>query len=155
MLMGVTMVGVILFQVPVSWIADRFGKMATLLGCYGMVASGLLVMPWMADSLALAVLLFSFGACTGAMYPLGLSLLGDRVQESSLARAYSWYLAIECLGSVGGAAVMGVARDAWGETAMFGVGFSAVVGVLVIWIGLQFRAAPVIPANLDGQRKAA
>jgi MFS family permease len=136
-LMGVMMVGVILFQVPVSWLADRCGKTPTLLVCYGAVALGLIAIPWITNSLWLALVLFAFGACTGAMYPLGLSMLGDRMPEAGLARAYAWYLAIECIGSQAGAAAMGVARDEWGETAMFVVGLAAVVLVLTAWIGVR------------------
>ena len=130
MLMGVTMIGVICFQVPVAWLADRCGKTPMLLMCYAAVALGLLAIPWLSQSLLLAIGLFVFGACTGAMYPLGLSLLGDNMPEAALPRAYAWYLAIECVGSQAGAAAMGQARDLWGEAAMFAIGFAALVAVL-------------------------
>jgi MFS family permease len=137
-LMGVTMIGVIAFQVPVAWLADRWGKTPMLLVCYAAVALGLLAIPWLSQALVLALGLFIFGACTGAMYPLGLSLLGDNMPEAALPRAYAWYLAIECVGSQAGAAAMGKARDQWGETAMFAVGFAALVVVLAAWLGWQF-----------------
>lgn len=143
-LMGVTMIGVILFQVPVSWVADRWGKTPTLLGCYAVVSLGLLMIPWLPNSIWLAFALFAFGACTGAMYPLGLSLLSDRMPESGLARAYAWYLAVECVGSQAGAAAMGKARDLWGETAMFAVGLAALSIVLVTWAGLQMSRYRVL-----------
>jgi MFS family permease len=160
MLMGVTMLGVILFQVPVSWLADRYGKTPMLLACYVVVALGLVTIPWLSNSILLAIGLFCFGACSGAMYPLGLSLLGDRIPESGLARAYAWYLAIECVGSQAGSAIMGKARDDWGETAMFGVGLAAVAGVLAIWFGLRFilrgRLAETTPQGAkDNQCRAA
>ena len=130
-LMSVTMIGVILFQVPVSWLGDRFGKTPILLACYIVVVGGLAVIPWLTDSVWLAATLFAFGACTGAMYPLGLSLLGERIAASGLTRAYAWYLAIECIGSQTGAAAMGKTRELWGEEAMFGVGLAAILGVLI------------------------
>ncbi len=133
-LMGAMMAGVIVFQVPVSWLADRFGITLVLLGCYAAVALGLLGIPWLTGALPLAVGLFCFGACTGAMYPLGLSRLSDHLPECGLARAYAWYLAIECVGSQAGAAIMGKARDLWGESAMFTVGLAALLTVLVVWV---------------------
>jgi MFS family permease len=136
-LMSVTMIGVIAFQVPVGWLADRWGKTRMLLICYAAVGLGLLAIPWLSQALMLALGLFVFGACTGAMYPLGLALLGDNMPESALPRAYAWYLAIECVGSQVGAAAMGTARDQWGEAAMFAVGFAALVVVLTCWLGLQ------------------
>jgi MFS family permease len=158
-LMSVTMVGVILFQVPISWLADRFGKTPMLLCCYGAVALGLLVIPWLANPAALAITLFTFGACTGAMYPLGLALLGERMPESGLARAYAWYLAIECVGSQVGAAAMGKARNDWGESAMFGVGFAAVLLVLMIWffmrLFLRDRSATILPQPVGEDRQMA
>jgi cyanate permease len=129
-LMGVTTLGVILCQIPVSWLADRYGKTPMLLACYAVVVAGLVAIPWLSHWLVLAVGLFCFGACSGAMYPLGLALLSDRMPPSGLARAYAWYLAIECVGSQAGAAIMGKARNDWGETAMFGAGLAAVVGAL-------------------------
>ncbi len=144
MLMGATMVGVILFQIPISWFADRWGKTPTLLACYGVVAVGLLAIPLIGESTALAAMLFCFGACSGAMYPLGLALLGERTVESDLARAYAWYLAIECFGSQLGAAAMGQARDLWGESAMFHVGLAAVAGVLAFWFVIVFTKSSAV-----------
>lgn len=158
-LMSVTMVGVILFQVPVGWLADSYGKTPMLLGCYGVVTLGLLAIPWLTNPLWLALVLFAFGACTGAMYPLGLSLLSDRLPESGLARAYAWYLAVECIGSQAGAAAMGKARDLWGETSMFAVGLTAVVVVLVAWLALQMFQPRSVVISLSlpeaNQRQAA
>ncbi len=154
-LMSVTMVGVILFQLPVSWLADRYGKTPILLACYGIVLIGLLSIPWLTHSLLLAGVLFCFGACSGAMYPLGLSLLGDRMPAAGLARAYAWYLAIECVGSQAGAAAMGYARDHWGESAMFAVGAVAVCAVLAVWAGLQASSRRANTAAAPAQSRQA
>lgn len=133
-LMGLAMVGVIAFQVPVGWIADRFGRQPTLLACYGIALIGLLAVPVCESAVWLGVWLFLFGACSGAMYPLGLSLLGDTLPPGALARAYAWYMTMECVGSQMGAAAMGRARDAWGPSAMFVVAAVGLVGVLATWI---------------------
>lgn len=127
---GVTMVGVVLFQVPVGWLADRFGRTRILLLAYGMVVIGLAVLPMLELSWALPVCLFLFGAWCGAMYPVGLALLGEHTPTASLPRAYARYLAIECFGSQMGAAAMGKARDWWGEASMFLVGLAAVGAAL-------------------------
>jgi MFS family permease len=136
-LMGVTMAGVIVFQVPVSWLADRLGRMPVLLGCYVVVLAGLIFLPSCTISAWLPLWLFLVGACSGAFYPLGLALLGEGAAEERLPRLFAWYMAMECFGSQMGAALMGKARDWWGEGAMFAVGFAAVAGVLVGWLGLR------------------
>lgn len=158
--MAVTLIGVIVFQVPVAWLADRLGRTPLLLTCYAMAAVTLAALPWLQLSWALAVCLFFLGAWSGAMYPLGLALLGDRIPEANLARAYAWYMAMECVGSQIGAAAMGEARDRWGQASMFWVGFAAVVGVVASWavlVGVQrWRAAPSGAVGVqDTDRQAA
>jgi predicted MFS family arabinose efflux permease len=160
-LMVLTMAGVILFQVPVSWLADRFGRVPVLCLCYVVVGVALWVAPSCQSFVGLGLALFLFGGCTGAMYPLGLALLGERTPEASLARAYAWYLAIECLGSQLGAAAMGQARDRWGEASMFGVGLIAVLLVPAGWVVVRLKrqAAPIRDAqggvSAAGSRQAA
>jgi MFS family permease len=136
-MMGVTMIGVILFQVPVSWLADRRGRVPVLLGCYAVTLAGLALVPYCPGIVTLGCCLFAFGACSGAMYPLGLAILGEGLSESSLARGYAWYMAIECVGSLTGAPAMGAARDLWGDGAMFPVGATVVGLVVLVWFGLR------------------
>jgi MFS family permease len=138
-LMGVTMIGVIVFQIPVSWLADRLGRTRTLLACYAVVLATLLSLPWITSLILLGCLLFLLGACSGAMYPLGLSLLGNKISAGSLSRAFALYTMMECIGSPMGAAIMGSARDLWGGQAMFHVGAVALSVVLLTWIGVQIR----------------
>ena len=146
-LLGVTTVGVLLFQLPVSWLADRAGRVPVLLGCYAVVIAGLALAPICPNTATLATCLFIFGGCAGAMYPLGLALLGDRLPEATLARLYAWYLAMECVGSLMGPPVMGGAIDTWGGSAMFPVGIAAVVTVLIL-CGVARRAVSQVPETL-------
>lgn len=154
-LMGVMMVGVIAFQVPVAAVADRLGALPVLLACYAVVGGGLATIPLLTSGPWLAVVLFAFGACCGAMYPLGLTLLGTNESNGQAARAYSWYLAMECVGSQTGAAVMGQARDWWGEASMFAVGVAAVGVVLVPWLALRPRSSEAAAPEATATRRAA
>lgn len=131
-------VGVLLFQLPVAWLADRFGRTNVLLGCYAVVIVSLFLVP-LADAPAwLAVWLFLAGACSAAFYPLALALLGERVPESRLARANAWFLAVNCLGSLIGPGVCGAAMDLFGSRALFIAGLEAVLLVLAAWTGLRW-----------------
>ena len=154
LMMGIAMIGVILFQVPVGWLGDRLGRVPVLIGCYVCVIVGLLGAPVCTSPILLGICLFVFGACSGAMYPLGLSLLGDKLPAASLARAYSWYMAIECVGSQFGAAIMGKARDHWGGPAMFYVGTAALAAVLAMWVVVS-RAESADAMTTNDLRKAA
>ncbi len=148
--MGVTMVGVILFQVPVAWLADRWGSRNTLLACYACVIACLFAMPWLHAEPAwlLALGLFLFGACSGAMYPLGLALLGEGLPDNQLPHAYGRYMALECVGSMMGAAIMGWTRDLAGEASMFPVGLLAVLAVVLAWCAIQLRRGLFVVAPL-------
>ena len=139
-LMGGLMIGVILFQVPVAWLADRFGRAAVLGGCYAAVIGGLAWLPSCHGPVNLPVALLLVGACSGAFYPLGLAVLGERLPASGLARASAWYLAINCLGSVSGPVAAGAAMDGFGRHAMFFTGEAVVFLVLAVWVGLRLRA---------------
>jgi MFS family permease len=139
-LLGGTMVGVILFQVPVAWLADRYGRQRILLGCYAVVAGGLICMPLSAGSGWLGIWLFLLGACSSAFYPLGLALMGERVSGFGLARANAWYLALNCLGSLIGPVLTGKAMDLFGKSALFAVGEGAVLLVLAAWGLTALRA---------------
>jgi len=133
------MIGAILFQVPVAWLADRMGRTPVLLACYGVTVTGLLFLSICADSLWLRLWLFLVGACSGAFYPLGLAILGEKLPGPRLARANAWFLGINCCGSLFGPVITGAAMDYFGKPAMFAVAAAAVVGILIIWIATQRR----------------
>jgi MFS family permease len=129
-LLGGTMIGVIVFQVPVAWLADHLGRLTVLFACYAVVAVGLLAVPLSSHAGWIAAWLFLLGACSSAFYPLGLALLGERTPPSQLARANAWYLALNCLGSLVGPVVAGRAMDLFNKHALFAVGEGAVLFVL-------------------------
>jgi MFS family permease len=139
-LLGGTMIGVILVQVPVAWLADRLGRVAVLFACYGVVAVALMVMPFSFGLVGLGLCLFLLGACSSAFYPLGLALLGERVRAAGLARANAWYLGLNCLGSLTGPLIMGRAMDRFGKPALFAVGEGAVLLVMVSWALLTWHS---------------
>jgi MFS family permease len=151
------MVGVILFQVPVGWLAERLRRTRVLLGCFVVTVAGLACLPFCTVTVTLAAMMFLVGACSGAFYPLGLAILGERLPPSSLARAGAWFLAINCLGSITGPAVTGAAMDWFGRRALFAAGEAAVVLVLLAALLARWRAARDVPrpAALDGSRREA
>lgn len=132
-LMGALLAGVMLAQLPLAWLADRAGRLRVLLGCHALLLAGLLAVPAVGPTAALAGGLFVLGACCGALYPLGLALLGERVPAAGLARANACYLACNCAGSLSGPLVMGLAIDRYGLAALFATGAVALVVVLAGW----------------------
>src|SRR5262249_44832457 len=88
---------------------------------------------WPGSVAWLAFWLFVAGACSGALYPLGLALLGERTLPASMSRASAWFLAINCAGSLTGPVVAGVAMDLFGRAALFVAGGGALGAVLAAW----------------------
>jgi len=152
------MIGVILMQVPVAWLADRLGRARVLLGCHLVVLAGLIALPFCSGHIVLPVCLFLIGACSGAFYPLGLSLLGEQVREAALARATACYLALNCLGSLVGPIVTGIVMDSYGKLAMPAGGIVACLTVLTAWLVLREPCGSVnapVCYTYRGPRKAA
>jgi MFS family permease len=132
-LVGGLFTGVLVAQLPVGWLADRVGRGRALLACHGVLLLGLIMVP-LGPGWLLFAGLFVLGATCGALYPLGLSLLGERVPADALDRANAYYLAANCAGSLSGPLVIGLAVERWGLAALFAVG--AAVLVVVVAAGL-------------------
>jgi MFS family permease len=146
-LMSGLMIGVILAQVPVAWLADRFGRAGILAACNVLTLVGLVGLLFPSGTTWLAICLFVAGACSGAFYPLGLALLGDRVPASGLVRANGWYLAINSLGSLAGPILAGLAMDRFGRPSLFVVGVVAVGLVFATWLALEAKLRLWPPQN--------
>jgi MFS family permease len=148
-LMSGIMMGVILFQVPVAWLADRLGRTAVLLACYAVTAGALAALALGIGWPGLTVCLFLAGACSGAFYPLGLAVLGEQMPACSLSRASAWYLAINCIGSWIGPTVAGTAMEWTGNQGMFLTGEAAVLGVVLVWAVRRIAEWRERPAVID------
>jgi len=132
-LMGVIMIGVIAFQVPVAWLADRLGRTFVLVCCYIVTVGCLAVLNAGVGLVMLTICLFFTGACSSAFYPLGLSILGERTLARGLARTSAWFLGINCIGSLIGPVAAGGAMDLFGKNAIFASGEAAVLLIILPW----------------------
>jgi MFS family permease len=139
LLVGGLFAGVILCQVPLAWLADSLGRLRVLIGCHLLLLAALVSVPCSPGTPLLALSLFLLGTCCGALYPLGLALLGDRVPPAGLARANACYLASNCAGSLCGPVLFGVVIDLFGQPSQFLAGTVAVAGVLGLAIAASRR----------------
>jgi MFS family permease len=145
-LMGGLMMGVILAQGPLAWLADRLGRTMVLASCNVTALIGVCCLSWPGGLPWLAFWLFVVGACSGAFYPLGLALLGERTPPEGMSRAGSWFLAINSLGSMTGPVVAGYVNDWFGRKSLFVTGCAALSAVLAIWVLLSVWRRPHGPA---------
>lgn len=132
-LLAALFLGVVLVQLPGAFLADRLGLRPSLVACHALVLTGLALLPFCRAILPLALLLGLVGSASALLYPLGLALVGERVPASALTTANSWYLASNCLGSLTGPWVLGLAMDRWGQQSFFLTGIVAGVLVLSAW----------------------
>jgi MFS family permease len=157
-LVGTLFVGVVLAQLPVAWLADRLGRLRIVIGCHAILLVGLVATSFCQAPVPLAVCLFLLGACCGALYPLGLALLGERVPSAGLARANAWYLACNCAGSLTGPWLCGKTIDRFGQRAQFVTCLASlflVLGTWLAWSVLRRKTTPIPSSTSDRQRSAA
>jgi MFS family permease len=154
-LIGVILVGVIGFQLPIAWLADHFGRERMLLACFALVAVGLAVIPHLGRGFTLSAWLFVVGVCSGALYPLGLALLGERLPAVEIPRANAWYLSVNCGGCLVSPVVSGPVMTWWGRAGMFYVGLFVVISVVALWALVTLRRPPASadrpPARATGR----
>ena len=148
-LMGSLFAGVILAQLPLAALADRLGRLRVLLLCHALVLAGLAFVPFTRPMLLLGGWLFLLGAGCGALYPLGLALLGERTQPSGLAKANAWYLACNCAGSLSGPVLLGLAIDVFGLRSQFALCAAAVALVVAAWAVLPGPAPARMSKAMD------
>jgi MFS family permease len=150
-LMGGLVLGVLLAQAPVAWLADRLGRTTVLAACNFVTLLGVCCLLLPGGVSWLAFWLFVVGACSGAFYPLGLALLGERTPPEGMSQAGSWFLAINSLGSVTGPVIAGAVMDWFGRATLIVTGGGALTLVLAVWALLGiFRRTPgaaVVPAG--------
>src|SRR5207253_11461360 len=106
---------------------------------------------------AMAPCLFLAGACSGAFYPLGLAILGERLPRLAIPRASACFLAINCIGSVVGPVLTGRTMELLGNPAIFLSGLAAVLLVVVIWAFIRVYkfliSSQAAPENAVAERE--
>ena len=132
--LGTILVGVLICQVPIGWLADQAGRERVLVCCFVIVAVGLAFAPFADHEIGLPIWLFVIGVFSGALYPLGLALLGERLPANEIPRANAWYLGINCFGSLVSPPVSGSVMDSFGPSSVFWTAEAVIVGVIVLWL---------------------
>jgi MFS family permease len=104
--------GAIVLQVLIGWLSDRVSRLAALrlCGVVGLLgAIALIGMP--ASSLALFALLLVWGGIASGIYPVALSMAGDRFRGGELVSVNAAIIMAYGLGALVGPALGGSAMD--------------------------------------------
>ena len=114
--LSVFVVGNVLLQWPIGWLADHADRRAVLAGCA--LASAVLVIVLSmvpAQSLAVLAVIGLWGGLSFAIYPVGLALLGLSLGAGDMARANTAFSMLYILGGLVGRPLAGAAMDAVGD----------------------------------------
>jgi MFS family permease len=113
-LVTVFLVGNVLLQLPISSLADRFGRRRVLAFCGASSVIGpLLLTSFLSTPWLLWPLLLLWGGTMYGFYAQGIALLGDSYPTEDLAAANSVFVVVYCLGGLVGPSLGGLAMDWW------------------------------------------
>jgi len=142
-LLSLFLIGNLLFQLPIGWLADKVNRRMVLAVCAGISAVGPIVVALLADDLLLAALpLLIWGGTAWSLYSIALAMLGDRFDGTALATANAAFVIAFELANVVGPPTAGAALEIWPPHGL--IAFMAAAGaiyfVIVVARGLTNRS---------------
>jgi MFS family permease len=109
-------IGNVVLQWPIGWMADHLDRRAVLAGCTAASAILVVVLPVVsAQSPAIIGVIMLWGGISFAIYPVGLALLGQHFNGGDIARANTAFSMIYIVGGLIGRPLAGAAMDAVGD----------------------------------------
>ncbi len=109
-------IGNVILQWPIGWMADHLDRRAVLAGCTAVSAGLVMLLPAVsAQSPAIIGVIMLWGGISFAIYPVGLALLGQRFNGGDIARANTAFSMMYILGGLIGRPLAGAAMDAVGD----------------------------------------
>ncbi len=112
---GMLVIGNVLFQYPVGWLADHMSRRWLLLGLALLTVAGCLALPAAIESSVLLwPLLVFWGAMAFGVYPVALAELGDRFSGALLLAGNAAFALMWGVGGLVGAPVAGAAMQVFG-----------------------------------------
>ena len=133
--------GVLFFQIPLGWVADKTDRRGTLIAIAAVAALGP-VLVWMAGThlgWLLPILFIQSGIASG-LYTVGLSLLGERFTGGRIAAANAAFIFAYGLGSLLSPPAAGVAMDGFGPAGLLVV-LGGTAGAYLLFLAVTHRKA--------------
>jgi len=139
LMLTVLIVGNVLLQIPIGWLADRFSRRYLLSWlAFATVAGCILLVWWIEGSTLIWPMLFVWGAVAFGTYTIAMIDLGDRFSGALLLAGNSAFGVMWGLGGIIGPSVSGVAMDLVGPE-----GLPLTLGVVFAILGLGACSMPL------------
>jgi len=108
-------IGNLVLQLPIGWIADRLPRLGVLLACVLASAVSAAILPFVgASPWTMWPLLVIWGGIAFGIYTVGLTILGQRFAAGDMARANAAFIMLYTVGSLVGPPISGAAMDIFG-----------------------------------------
>ena len=133
-------IGSIVLQFPIGWLADYIERMHTLLACAFAGGIAAIILPFsIGTDWLMWVSLFVIGGTVVSLYTIPLTILGDRYRGGELAAAVSLIAMTLAVGSTFGPLIGGGAIEAWDPYGLNLVIIGAYCMVLALALVLGIR----------------
>jgi MFS family permease len=131
--------GNVILQWPIGWMADHFDRRGVLAGCT-LVSALLVVLLTVVSAQSLGVIgvIMLWGGVSFAIYPVGLALLGQRFSGGDIARANTAFSMLYILGGLVGRPLTGAAMDTLGDPGL-GATLAVFYAIAAVAALLAFR----------------
>ncbi len=134
--MSAVYIGSIALQMPIGWLSDRLSRIVALRLCGVVGLTGaLLVVNLVMPLPVLLCLLFVWGGIASGIYPVALSMAGDRFRGTELVTTNAAMIIAYGLGGLAGPALAGVAMTIWNPQGLFWL-FALLFACLLATAGL-------------------
>lgn len=136
-LVSTLLVGAIILQLPIGWLADRMNPRRLVLILATLSAGGALAWPWMLGDTWLAfAIVFVWGGLFVGIYTVMLSIVGSRFSGGDLVGIYAVMSVAWGVGALIGPATVGVAMQ-WSPT--YGLPYAIASGCALFAIFVAWR----------------
>lgn len=129
-------VGNIVLQFPIGWLADKYPRRAVLAGCACFTAAFALVLPLVMSTVWMWPILVGMGACGYGVYTVALTSLGDRFDGIELVNGSASFAVMWGIG-----ALLGSISGGWAMTGFGPHGLPVLLAVVyaLLLVGLAVR----------------
>lgn len=147
LILGVSIIGNALLQVPIGWLADTWSRLGVIV-LSGIVSAVLaLAMLWTITSWLIWPVMLVLGTTAYAIYTIALTILGDNFKGPDLIAGSAAFAAMWGIGGIVGPPIAGAATDAFGIDA---IPLTLCLIYVILLAGLSLSGGSLVRRSADG-----